>query len=1143
MRWLPAYLLQLAIIPVFFSASARAEDPDYLRDVKPILKTHCFGCHGPLQSESGLRLDTKKLALQGGESGPAFVAGNVADSQLLKRLTAEDDSRMPAEGKPLGRTEIDILTRWIAAGAPSPADEAAEDSRAHWSFQPIHRPQLPATKDKEWNRNPIDKFITARHRQHQLDAASPVPRHLLLRRVYLDLIGLPPTRQQLQAFLDDDSPAAYARVVDQLLASPHYGERWGRHWLDIWRYSDWYGFQNEIRFSQKNIWHWRDWVIESLNGDKGYDRMVMEMLAGDEILPFDPANLRATGLLVRNRNTDSREQWIRDTIEHTSKAFFGITMACVQCHDHPYDPIMQEEYYRYRNIFEPVEVAIDNGGGGPAGVDLAGVARIFDRNRNAVTRFFIRGNDKTPDEKKEITAGIPALFGSWVDPQEVSLPPLARIPLLRKPVAAQAMARLEENLRQAEAALENVESFVAANEQRLATDSRDDSTSAEETFVLDSSEKMRVDSWLTGPGQWSVQQGTLVQQQVVAGEECWLETRQKEPSNFSLRLRFQLTDGTTRPSVGVVFSVDSKAGHGVGVFLAAGEDHPGLHFFNDSNGSRNPIDNLSRKIAIQQNTEYVLLLQVRDRLVNVYLNDVLQQSCEIPQRQPRGNIRLWTSDAAARFHHLRIEPLAENIPLVPADTIRLLFPIASLDKSDPAYQAFSDALVQQSRLKLATRQAELHSHQVTWEADTWKFLKPPAEDDEAAIEEHKLRHNELAMVAHTAQQRLDVAKAHQAQFLAGHELAGAKVRSEAGLGDDEELTKALDDATKKAASTTKQLETSKQKLAEDPVPGYRGLPGSYGSSSGRRLALARWLSAPENPLTARVAVNHIWLRHFGQALVKTTFDFGLSGDQPSHPELLNWLAAELRQPSLVLEERGGRLWWIEGSPDAEPWSMKHLHRLLVTSRTYQSSSQVRKENIEKDPDNIWLARLDPRRMDAETVRDSVLHVAGQLDTTLGGPDLPSEDGMSVKRRSIYFHQSPEVQMTFLKLFDGADPTECYQRHTSIVPHQALALFNSELALVQSRLLARQLASQFSRNDGFIETAFRQLLVRPATRTELKICRRFLEEREAIYRQQKEAVEIDEKIPATAFPSKDPRIHACENLIHSLLNHHEFVTIQ
>jgi len=1121
------------------------DEIDYVRDVKPILKTHCFRCHGPLKVESGLRLDTKSLALTGGESGPALVPGNSDASNLVQRITGDDDSRMPPEGERLGDKEIKTLKKWIAAGADSPANEKVEDPRSHWSYQPILRPEPPTVGDGEWSRNPIDAFIARKQQESQVVPRPLASRHVLLRRVYLDLIGLPPTRAQLRAFLDDKSSGAYERAVNSLLASSHYGERWGRRWLDVWRYSDWYGFQNQVRFSQKNIWHWRDWVVESLNADKGYDRMVMEMLAGDEIVPFDPRNLRATGFLVRNRNTDSREQWIRDTIEHTAKAFLGLTMACAQCHDHPYDPIWHEEYYRYRNIFEPVQVGIDSGGGGPTGEDLAGVARIYDRNRNAVTKFYIRGNDRTPDEKRKITPGVPQVFFEWTEPESVQLPPKARIPHLREPVYKQTIARMEYDVRQSEQAVLAAEKYLAATKQRLAKSSTDHSTPAADTFVIEPFQEMRGDVWKQGRGKWDYSNGHLAQTLVNEQRDCYLEAVRQPPAKFTLRLRLRITGGT-EGLVGVLFNRSKDGSRGEAVLLSVNKEKPGLRFFFEYGDERHFYDKYDRELPITTGEEFVLRVDVRDKLVNVYLNDLLQQAYEVTSGDS-GDLRLLAIDASAEFYHLRIDSLPDDVPMVPARTIPLFAPFAQLDKSHPSHMSLAGAVIEQSQLQFEVNKAQLASYQATWAADSWKLLNAPPKEDDNATKSHKTRLDELALVAQVAQRQLTLAQSKEARFKADHELKVATAQSEVGKkGDEKEvekLVKALEGAKKKVASTTKQVETAEQALKDPPMPKYQGLSDNYGSSSGRRLALARWVSDTRNPLTARVAANHIWLRHFGRALVGTVFDFGLNGSKPSHPNLLDWLAYELMHPSLVLESNGADVRWVEGQPATRPWSMKHLHRLIVTSRAYRTASTPDEKNLAADPDNHWLWRMPPQRMDAETVRDSVLAVAETLDKTRGGPALPSFDGMSVPRRSLYFHMSPEKQMAFLKLFDGADPTECYHRHVSIVPHQALALFNSQLAVAQSRVLTRRMSQQFSDTNTFIQAAFEQVLSRPITEKEFKICRDFLTAREEVYRENGDPASVTSQAIKVDQPSIDPRLHARENLVHSLFNHHDFVTIK
>ncbi len=1138
-------LMSALLIACVASVSVFAADAvDYERDVKTILKTHCFRCHGPLKAESGLRLDTKALALKGGENGAALVPGKAGESKIVQRVTGDDETRMPPEGERLSDAQIETLKKWIAGGAVSPANETPEDPRAHWSFQPIQRPAVPFVNDADWSGNPIDAFLARRHREAKVTPRPVASRHVLLRRVYLDLIGLPPSRDELNEFLADQSLDAYQKAVNRLLASPHYGERWGRHWLDVWRYSDWYGFQGTVRFSQKNIWHWRDWTVESLNADKGYERMLMEMLAADEMLPFEPANLRATGFLVRNRNTDSREQWIRQTVEHTSQAFFGLTMACVQCHDHPYDPVWHDEYYRFRNIFEPVSVAIDSGGGGPGGVDIAGVARIFDQNRGAQTKFYIRGNDKTPDESRKITPGVPQIIGNWTEPEQVGLPPVARVPHLRKPVAEQTLARLEHNVRAAELAIKTGEAFVAETKRQLATNSQDSSELSDDTFLLDTFKTGRHADWREGPGQWDDSKGFLTQSSAAANQFCWLQyaPERKPLRDFRLRVRLKITGGENL-RVGITYDLLEKAGRSQGVFLIAGDEKPGLGFYFEYDGDKSDLANLFREFDVPLNQEFVLRVDVRDELANVYVNDMLMQAHKVAMREP-GGFRLWTLGAGAEFHHIRMDPLPADTPMAPADSITKFASVATVDKSDPSHLALATTVVDHAQVTLDIRKTEQASHQATWAADAWRLLEAPDKDDEAAVEAHKKRHDELAMVAHRAQQQLALSKAKETRFLAEHSLNAAKAKAAHGPKGDEALKKAVEDATKKVETTGAAVEKAMMALNEPPKPQYSGLSGNYGSSSGRRLSLARWVADSKNPLTARVAVNHIWLRHFERALVTTVFDFGLNGNKPSHPQLLDWLASELKEPSQVLSTEGGKLQWSKGETSVGAWSMKHLHRVIVTSRMYRSASTPDEANLRDDPDNTHFWRMPARRMDAETVRDSVLAAAGGLDRKLGGPDMPCSDGMSVPRRSIYFHQSPESQMSFLKLFDGADTTECYQRHVSIVPHQALALFNSEVSLVHSRRLARQLSGKLSATEPFIQAAFEQVLCRPATEAEMKIGTEFLAAREAVYQSREEPdTGTATKAGSEGNPSAEPRLHARENLVHALFNHHDFVTIK
>ncbi|HEV3137210.1 MAG TPA: DUF1549 domain-containing protein, partial [Pirellulales bacterium] len=318
MRFAPALLIAMLLLAPISSALAEV---DYIREVKPILSHNCYNCHGPLRQKSGLRLDHVTFIRRGGDSGPA-IAAKSDDSRLAHAVSGTGHiERMPLDAKPLSDEQIATLKAWIDEGAPAPEEKLPDDPRQHWSFQKPTRPSLPEVKNSAWAAHPIDRFLAAEHEARNLTPTAPAAKNVLLRRVYLDLIGLPPTTADLRAFMADPSDEAYERVVDKLLASPQYGERWGRHWMDVWRYSDWDGYGAEVRESKPHIWRWRDWIIESLNADKPYDGMIREMLAADEIAPGDPAALRASGFLVRNWYRFNRNVWMEDTVEHTSKAF------------------------------------------------------------------------------------------------------------------------------------------------------------------------------------------------------------------------------------------------------------------------------------------------------------------------------------------------------------------------------------------------------------------------------------------------------------------------------------------------------------------------------------------------------------------------------------------------------------------------------------------------------------------------------------------------------------------------------------------------------------------------------------------------------------------------------------------------------
>jgi hypothetical protein len=485
---------------LFLSASiATAEPIDYDKQIKPVFAARCKACHGVLKQEGGLRLDTGALARQGGDSGKAILPGKSASSDLIARITSTDPSeRMPQEGEPLTAVQIAAIREWIDQGANSPADEKADkDPREHWSFRPIVRPQVPKIANTGWVRNPIDAFIAAGHERHGLAPQIEATRSELVRRLYLDLIGLPPTMAQIREAESDPKDDWYERLTDQLLKSPQHGERWARHWMDIWRYSDWWGFGTEMRNSQPHIWHWRDWIVDSLNANLPYSEMIRLMLAADELYPNDLDKLRATGFLARNYVVYDRNIWLEETVEHVGKGFLGLTMNCAKCHDHKFDPIKQADFYRMRAFFEPYFVRLDVV---PKEPDLKrdGIPRAFDAKPDEPTYLFVHGQEMNPDKSKSLAPGVPDIFAfKELAIKPVPLPLDSFQPERRPWVLETYLTTANDNLAAAEKRVAELgrksEAATRKLEELTKTPAPDEKTrKAAETAVADASAELHV---------------------------------------------------------------------------------------------------------------------------------------------------------------------------------------------------------------------------------------------------------------------------------------------------------------------------------------------------------------------------------------------------------------------------------------------------------------------------------------------------------------------------------------------------------------------------------------------------------------------------------------------------------------------------
>jgi DNA-binding GntR family transcriptional regulator len=1108
-RGLVRTAVKLVLVTLLGSLTMDASaEADYMKDIKPLLKERCYECHGAMKQKAKLRLDTVALMLKGGENGPAFERGKPQMSTLIERVAStDDDERMPPkhEGTPLTAAQVALLREWIAAGAPAPTHEKAEtDPKEHWAFLPRVRPAVPVVANAKWVRNPIDAFLAKQHEEHGLTPQPEASRAVLLRRLYLDLIGLPPTADEITAFENDTAPDCYERTVKRLLDDKRHGERWARHWMDVWRYSDWWGLGGELRNSQKNIWHWRDWIVESLNVGKPYDEMVRQMLAADELYPNDLQKLRATGFLARNWFLFNRHQWMEETVEHVSKGFLGITMNCTKCHDHKYDPISQADFYKLRAFFEPYQVRMDMV---PGETDLSrdGIPRVFDAVLDAPTYRFVRGDETKPDKSAAIAPGVPEVLAfKKLEIKPVSLPLEAWQPERRPWVLDAHLSAARKKVESAAAAIPTAKAKLAAAEKRHpnliashpVTPTAPAPSTLNETFAT-----LDTKRWKLLGGDWTHQPGRLEQKRVGAKQSA-ARLLERAPRDFDATMRFTILGGSVWRSVGLLFDVsqadpskpavadDSE----ILVFASAVSGGPKVQAAFGRGGAWQYPGEGVKAMPVHLGREYTLRVQARDTLINVSLNGEPLLAWRSPLARRDGAIQMITFDAKAVFHGFTIAPLKADVALSE--------PRAAVTPAN-AKTALVEAKAELNvaELALAWAKAELTSAECRAEAMRASWDKGESEPAKAAAAVRAERTATVAEARHAvADAELRLARAAAAQKpVVQKQLVTARASLDTAVKTVATPPQATDKFTPLAGAkwTPTRFASS---TADDPAPPFSA------TSTGRRSALADWITDPRNPLTARVAVNHLWLRHMGEPFVPSMFEFGRKSAAPLHPELLDWLASEL----------------VESG-----WDMKHLHRLIVTSAAYRMSSSALggEASATKDSDNLRWWRRAPIRIESQAVRDSILALAGELDLTMGGPPVPMAAQAASKRRSLYFTHSNNERNTFLTLFDEADVRECYRRDQSIVPQQALALSNSSLVLDSAGRIAARLGGKIPPEDeaAFVRAAFRGVLCTAPSEAEIAACLQTLSELR--------------KLPGTT-PAQ-VRAH----FVWALLNHNDFVTLR
>ena len=1130
---------------IAFSAdSGRADESYYVRHIRPLLEERCYACHGALKQDAGLRLDTGALLRKGSENGPVINVSAVDESPLLDRLSSDDDDyRMPPDGKPLSADELLHFRAWLAAGAVSPVDENPEPAPSeHWAFCRPVRPVVPVIMDDDWSVNAIDRFIRRQHKSLGLTPAADASAEHLLRRVTLDLIGIPPTPEQVQLFVVDPTPEHYERIVDGLLASPHYGERWGRHWMDVWRYSDWYGRrqQNDVRNSAPQIWRWRDWIVKSLNDDKSYARMIQEMLAADEIAPDDDATWAATGYLIRSYYSLNPNEWMRHNVEYTGKAFLGLTFNCAHCHDHKYDPITQDDYFRMRAFFEPMGIRQDRVVGEPEPppfepykfsgsrkVVRSGMVRIFDERPAAETWFYTGGDERNKvTDRGSIAPGVPSFLGlPFGDIAPVELPMSGWYPGSRSHLQQSLVDQAAAEVRAAKTAL------------AVAFDADTDTTA----LVADVRKAQSVFDTRFGAAIEAGEQGALAGRQsllmhastgrrivqhelpdlkgIPEGTTIGFKLSILTDSHFNFQLARDTSKGLTALYVGFVEGEITAYRPGSFTRFVVG---------------RYPHDNAPRTLLVALSlspVEDVAMLRVdtvagdvRTSLVSgvpIALNgwDPSKHRHQPFTLDCRSGTKVLIDDvnvtAGNQTWHWDFEPAdftdGQSIAGVQGWTVHpqssgSATSITSAIAGCLSAQAEHERLLA-AKAALAAAGSHVRAATLRLEAATANSVSTGA----TIAADNAVREGAAADVVETlsraAYSSQLVARTTDARWrILNTERALATERS---VSDEETQKQALiQELKKKQGAAYAELNAVTQQSNDTPesVEYERLSPVTSPQSTGRRSALAAWITHPDNPLTPRVAVNHIWLRHFHSPLVESIYDFGRNGKQPTQPQLLDWLAVELSEHN---------------------WSMKHIHRLIVSSRTYRTSSSSRglSANISLDGENLHLWRMNAGRMEAEVVRDSVLSVAGLLDAAVGGEVRPNTEAMTTCRRSLYYEVYPESggNNAVAEVFDAPDPGECFRRTSTVVPQQALALSNSDLIHSSARKTAQLIFETAADDHGrFVNQAFRRVLSRLPNEREYVAAIRFLQQQHR---------------------SADSAESAGESLVRVLFNHNDFVTVR
>ena len=962
-------------------SASRAWKVDFQKDIQPIFEKACYICHGPGTQMSGFRLDLKQAAFAGGASGKVIIPGKASDSSLYKRVAGIGGlARMPFGGKPLESAQIELIRNWIDQGAEWPEGIRAAEVKRHWGFVAPQRPAVPKVMHKAWPRNPIDAFNLARLEKEGLTPSPQADRVTLLRRLSLDLIGLPPTPQEVDAFLADRGPDAYRKQVERLLSSPHYGERWGRIWLDAARYADSDGFEKD---KTRQVWFYRDWVINAFNQDMPYNQFVITQIAGDLLPNRTQDQIVATGFLRNSMINEEggidpeqfRMEAMFDRMDAIGKGILGVTIQCAQCHNHKFDPLKQDEYY---GMFAFLNSSYEGS-----------MAVYTPREQMKRTQIFAKVREieeglqhRTPDWRERLAR--------WEDQVSRGQPEWAVV----RPAVEDISTGGQKYLPLKDG------SFLAAGyaptKHRVKMTVRTDMQNIT-AFRLELLTDPNLP--LGGPGRSVKGTCALTEFDVEAAPASAPEKTQKvkfakatadfSPPETPLAAIFNDKSGRRRVTGPVEYAIDGKDETAWGI-----DAGPGLR-----NQPRKAVFTADKPVSNSGGT-----------LLTFYLTE---------------NHGGWNSDDNQNNNLGRI---------------RLSITTAPGATADPLPKEVREILAIPRGQRTAAQTGALFSY---WRSTVagWKM-----ENDQIA--ELRRQHPEGSSQL-VLQEREEPRETHV--LTRGDFLKPAK---QVGPG----------------------------------VPAFlHPLPHDASWKEGRptRLTFAEWLADRNSPTTARSIVNRVWQAYFGTGIVGSAENFGTQAEPPSHPELLDWLAVEFMDHG---------------------WSLKALHRLIVSSATYRQSSRVEPKLLERDPYNRLLARGPRFRVDAEIVRDIELEASGLLNPKVGGPSVypPAPDFLFLPpvsygpkpwhestdaeryRRGLYTFRFRSVPYPMLQTFDAPIGESCTVRRVrSNTPLQALTTLNEPLFIETARALASHAVVDGGKTDGQRLTyAFRRCLSRQPTNAEV-----------------------------------------------------------